>query len=140
MKRIFFKGRFIFIPIAVAAFLSLISFVVMQLWNHLLPDILHVGVITFWQAMGIFVLCKILFGFGRGKRGAPWGGGSWGGSPWMRQKMQERFRSMTPEQKEKFKQKMRDRACGPWGHHHGDHPFKEAWEDFKEEAQDKKEE
>lgn len=138
MKSIFYKGRFIFIPIAVAAFLSLISFVVMQLWNNLLPDILHVGVITFWQAMGIFILCKILFGFGRGKRG--WGGGGpWGNNPWMRQKMQERFRSMTPEQKEKFKQKMRDRAnCGPWGGHHGDHPFKQAWDEFENEGQEKK--
>lgn len=142
MKRIFFKGRFIFIPIAVAAFLSLISFVVMQLWNNLLPDILHVGVITFWQAMGIFVLCKILFGFGRGKRGGwggnPWGGNPWGGNPWMRQKMQERFRSMTPEQKEKFKQKMSDRACGPWGHRTGEHPFKQAWEQFEAEDREKK--
>jgi hypothetical protein len=139
MKKIFFKGRFIFIPIAVAAFLSLISFVVMQLWNNLLPGILHVGVITFWQAMGIFVLCKILFGFGKG-RGGGWGGNPWGGNPWMRQKMQERFRNMTPEQKEMFKQKMRDRACGPWGRHAGDHPFKEAWEEFKDDAQEKKEE
>jgi len=137
MKRIFFKGRFIFIPIAVAAFLSLISFVVMQLWNNLLPDILHVGVITFWQAMGIFILCKILFGFGRGKRGGPWGGGPWGGNPWMRHKMQERFRSMTPEQKEKFKQKMRDRACGPWGRN-DEHPFKQAWEQFEAEDREKK--
>jgi hypothetical protein len=139
MKRIFFKGRFIFIPIAVAAFLSLISFVVMQLWNCLLPNILHVGVITFWQAMGVFILCKILFGFGRGKRGGGWGGGPWGGSPWMRQKMQDRFQNMTPEQKEKFKQKMRDRACGPWGHRDGgEHPFKQAWEQFEAEGQGKK--
>ncbi|MDB4925450.1 hypothetical protein [Mucilaginibacter sp.] len=112
MKNLFFKGRFIFIPIAVAAFLSLISFVVMQLWNNLLPAILHVSVITFWQAMGIFILSKILFGFGKGGRG--WGGR--GGAPWMRHKMEERFKNMTPEEKEKFKQKMRERGgCGPWG-------------------------
>ena len=64
MKNIFYKGRFIFIPIGVAAILALVSFVVMQLWNNLLPEILHVSTITFWQAMGIFILCKILFGFG----------------------------------------------------------------------------
>jgi hypothetical protein len=129
MKRLFFKGRFIFIPIAVAAFLSLTGFVVMQLWNNLLPGILHVGVITFWQAIGIFILCKILFGFGKGGHG--WGGR--GGAPWMRHKMEERFRNMTPEQKEKFKEKMRDRAnCGPWGRHEGH--FNRTWDDFEKEA------
>ena len=136
MKQLFFKGRFIFIPIAVAAFLSLISFAVMQLWNNLLPAILHVTAITFWQAMGIFILCKILFGFGKGGRG--WG--NRGGAPWMRHKMEERFKSMTPEQKEKFKQKMRDRAnCGPWGRD-SRHPFDRDWDQFDAETQAKTQE
>src|SRR4051812_16243955 len=102
MKRIFFEKpyRFVFIPIGVAAILSLVSFIVMQLWNNLLPDILHVGVITFWQAMGIFVLSKILFGFGKGGRGF----GGHGGNPWMRRKMEEKFKNMTPEKREHFKQ------------------------------------
>jgi hypothetical protein len=133
MKRIFFKGRFIFIPIAVAAFLSLISYVVMQLWNALLPAILHVGVITFWQAMGIFILCKILFGFGKGR-------GGWGGKgPWMRQRMEEHYKQMTPEQKECFKQKMSDRMCGPKGRF-GHHGFDNDWMSFSdtEEADDAK--
>ncbi|MES2279628.1 MAG: hypothetical protein V4592_26575 [Bacteroidota bacterium] len=125
MKQVFYKGRFIFIPIAVAACLSAVSFVVMQLWNHLLPEILHVGLITFWQAMGIFILCKILFGFGKGGRG--FGGG--GGNPWMRHKMEEKFRNMSPEQRESFKQKMGDRMCGPRGGRFGrfdwDQPAKE---------------
>jgi hypothetical protein len=129
MKQLFYKGRFIFIPIAVAGFLSIISYVVMQLWNCLLPDVLHVTTITFWQAMGIFILCKILFGFGKG---GGWRGGRGGGAPWMRHKMEERFKSMTPEQKEKFKQKMRDRAnCGPWGR--GGH-FDRDWDQFDAEA------
>ena len=104
MRQRFYKGRFVFIPLAVAAFLSLISFVVMSLWNYLLPGILHVGFITFWQAMGIFVLCKILFGFGRG--GHRMGGGQWG-----RHKWDERFKNMTQEEKELFKEKMQQR-CG----------------------------
>jgi hypothetical protein len=97
MERSFNKNRkkFWLIPFGVAALLALISFVVMQLWNNLLPDILHVGTITFWQALGIFVLCKILFGFGKG-----------GGAPWMRHKMGERFKQMSPEDKERFKEKM----------------------------------
>jgi hypothetical protein len=131
MRNLFFKGRFVFIPLAIAAFLSIASFAVMELWNNLIPDIFHLGTITFGQAMGLFVLCKLLFGFGKGGRG--WGGR--GGAPWMRHRMEERFKSMTPEQKEKFKQKMRDRAnCGPWGRDER-HPFNRNWDDFeKEEA------
>ena len=108
MKRRLYKGRFILMPLAAAAFLSLISFAVMTLWNCLLPEILFVSTITFWQAMGIFVLCKLLFGFGRsGGRGCgPFGGGR---APWMRHKMEEKLAGMTPEQREEFKQKMKER-------------------------------
>ncbi|HVW96839.1 MAG TPA: hypothetical protein VHA56_12790 [Mucilaginibacter sp.] len=123
MKPFFYKRRFFFIPLAVAAFLSLISFAVMSLWNNLLPDILHVGTITFWQAMGIFILCKILFGFGKGGPGRFGGGG-----PWMKRRMEEKFRNMTPEQREKFRAHME--KCGR--HHwdrHGHHPYEKYWEE-----------
>jgi len=124
MKRIFFKGRFIFIPIAVAAFLTAVSFAVMLLWNNLLPGILHVGLITFWQAMGIFVLCKILFGFGKG--------GHRGRGPWMmRGRMEEHFKNMTPEQKARFKEKMGERMCGHKSRF-GRHGFESDWTDFTE--------
>jgi hypothetical protein len=130
MRSFFYKRRFLFIPLGVAAFLSLISFVVMSLWNCLLPGILHVGVITFWQAMGIFVLCKILFGFGKGGRG--FGGG---GGPWMRHRMEERFKNMTPEEREKFKAKMQNCGHGRWGRH-GGHPYEKYWEDAKNEEKE----
>ena len=132
MRKVLYRGRFVFIPLAVAAFLSLISFVVMQLWNNLLPDILHVGVITFWQAMGLFVLCKILFGFGKGGRPG-WGGG---GGKYMRARMSERFKNMSPEDQERFKAKMKDH-CN-W--ERGRHGFGRGrgWDDFtpEEEKQD----
>lgn len=102
MKNVFYSGRFFFMPLAVAGFLALISFVVMALWNNLLPEILHVGTISFWQAMGIFILCKLLFGFGRGR-------GMGGRAPWMRHRMHERFKNMSSEEKEAFKAKMKSR-------------------------------
>ena len=109
MKSFFYRGRFIFIPLAVAAFLSLASFVVMSLWNYLMPVIFHLGLITFWQAMGIFILCKILFGFGKG--------GHRGG--WMKHRMAERFKNMTPEEREKFKEKWGQKCGhGRWGEGH----------------------
>ena len=127
MRRIFFRGRFIFIPLGIAAFLTVVSFAVMLLWNNLLPAILHVGVITFWQALGIFVLCKILFGFGKGGRGF----GGRGGSHFMRGRMEEHFKNMTPEQKAKFKEKMGDRMCGYKGRF-GRHGFESEWTSFTE--------
>jgi hypothetical protein len=127
MRSFFYKRRFLFIPLAVAAILSLVSFVVMNLWNYLLPGILHVGVITFWQAMGIFILCKILFGFGKG--GGP------GRGNWMRHRMEERFKNMTPEEREKFKEKMQNCGHGRWGRH-GGHPYEKYWDDVKSEEKE----
>ncbi|HEY0177171.1 MAG TPA: hypothetical protein VGC08_12385 [Pedobacter sp.] len=98
------KKKFFFIPFGIAALLALISYVVMELWNNLLPEILHVNTITFWQAMGIFILCKILFGFGKGSGGAPWG----------RRKTLDRFKGMTTEERQQFKEEMKQKMCGGW--------------------------
>jgi hypothetical protein len=106
MRSFFYRGRFIFFPLAIAAFIALIGFVVMDLWNYLIPVIFHVGAITFWQAIGLFALCKILFGFG-GK-----GPGMRGGATWMRHRMAERFKNMTPEEKLRFKEKWG--RCDGW--------------------------
>ena len=101
MRSFFYRGRFIFIPFAIAAFVALVGFVVMSLWNALMPVLFHLGIITFWQAVGLFVLCKILFGFGRGHRGGPW-----------RRIKEQRFNNMTPEEKQRFKEKWAH--CRDW--------------------------
>jgi hypothetical protein len=92
--------RFVlFAAVAVAAF----SFVVMSLWNWLLPALFGFSHITYWQAVGILVLSKILFG---GIRGG-------GGAMFWRQRMMERWAQMTPEEREKFRAGLRER-CGPF--------------------------
>lgn len=96
------RKKFFLIPLGAIALLALISYVVMQLWNNLLPDILHVSTIDFWQALGIFILCKLLFGFGKGN----------GGPPWAKHRMAERCQNMSEEDRERFKQKMKDKFCG----------------------------
>ncbi len=102
MKRYrFLRGLKIalFATLAVAA----VSFLVMSLWNLLLPSIFAVRAISFWQALGLLVLSKILFG---GFRPMARGGGArWRG------RMTERWEQMTPEEREKFKQGM-GRGCG----------------------------
>jgi hypothetical protein len=92
----------LFATLAVAT----LSFVVMSLWNVLMPGIFGVRAIGFWQALGLLVLSKILFGGFRPHTG--------GGGPW-RRRMRERWGQMTPEEREKFKQGMR-RGCGAGQH------------------------
>ena len=90
------RRRWIFIaPLAIAALLLFIALggeVVLQLWNWLLPPIFGWRQITFWQALGMLALCRILFG-GFGGRGF------------------SRSKHMTAEQRERFRQRMRER-CG----------------------------
>lgn len=75
---------------------------VMLLWNNLMPDLFHLPLITFWQALGLLVLAKILFSGFRG--GGPFQG-RW------RHKVQQRWMEMTPEERERFKQEWGGR-CG----------------------------
>jgi hypothetical protein len=50
-----------------AVFFALVfGLVVKILWNWLMPAIFGLGEITFWQAFGIVLLAKILFGAGHG--------------------------------------------------------------------------
>jgi hypothetical protein len=90
----------LFAALAVTVF----SFVVMSLWNWLMPSIFGLHAITFGQALGLLVLSKILFSGFRGRPGGP-------GMHW-RRRMTERWEQMTPEEREKFKEGMKGR-CGP---------------------------
>ena len=55
-------GWIIFGIIAVAGLAILFGFIIMWLWNWLMPDLFGLATITYWQAVGIFILLKILFG------------------------------------------------------------------------------
>ncbi|HEX4230094.1 MAG TPA: hypothetical protein VHZ07_15575 [Bryobacteraceae bacterium] len=100
------KGRWIKRVLKVvvigAAAVTVFGFVVMGLWNWLAPAVFGFHMITFWQALGILILSKILFG---GFRGRPGGGRHW------RRRMMDRWQEMTPEEREKFRQGMFNR-CG----------------------------
>jgi hypothetical protein len=75
--------------------------IVMLLWNALMPMIFHLPLITFWQALGLLILAKILFS---GFRGGPKG-------RWKKDSLREGWAKMTPEQQEKFRQEW-GRRCG----------------------------
>ena len=108
-KFIIIQGlKFISFGIVIGA---LIGAIVMGLWNWLVPELFNGPVISFWQAIGLFILSKILFG-----------GGGWAGRhlgdrrrAYWKQKMEERMSFMNPEEKEKFKREMKER----WGRRGG---------------------
>jgi hypothetical protein len=88
--------------IAPAALLGIILFtylggeLVRYLWNWLLPGLFGWRQISFWQALGLLLLCRILFG-GLGVRGShPSNMRSR-----MRRRMAERWEQMTPEERAK---------------------------------------
>jgi hypothetical protein len=104
MKRNWFLRILKFAVFAIL-FLIAATFVVMHLWNWLVPPVFGWHVINYWQALGLLVLSKILFG---GFRGGPRHDWKW------RPGMMERWEKMTPEEREKFRNSMRGR-CGPFG-------------------------
>lgn len=100
------RRRMIWIaPLAIVGMLVFIVIggeIVMQLWNWLLPSLFGFRPITFWQAFGILALSRILFG-GFGFHNC--------GRSNFRRRMAERWESMTPEERERFRQGMGGR-CG----------------------------
>ncbi len=100
--------------LAVAGF----SAAVMLLWNAIVPSIFGLGVISFWQALGLLVLIRILFGgFGHGKmhRFAAAHGGMHG-----RNHIREKWMKMSPEERDEFMKRRKDHLCGGhFGHGHG---------------------
>jgi hypothetical protein len=94
--------RVLKIAVFVVAGSALLGFVVMALWNWLVPAVFGWHRINFLQAWGLFLLSKILFG---GFHGRPGHRGQW------KHRMKERWESMTPEEREKFQERMRT-GCG----------------------------
>lgn len=97
-------GKFglLFIIIAVA-----MTLVVMTLWNALIPELFGLKTIGFWSALGLLILCRVLFG-------------GMGMGPMMfkmardNRQLHERWMNMSEEEKQSFFA-MRHRR----GHHHG---------------------
>jgi fatty acid desaturase len=59
-KAYFIAKGILFGAVAGTAF----TFALLLLWNWLMPLIFGLGILTFWQALGLFALSKILFGSG----------------------------------------------------------------------------
>jgi len=86
---------------ALAAFVVVGGEVVRLLWNWLAPELFGWREVTFWEALGLLALCRILFG---GHFGPRWGSR-------FRDRVGRRWQQMTPEERERFRQGMAGR-CG----------------------------
>ena len=81
---------------------AVVGLVVMSLWNWLVPALFGRPTISFAEAIGLFILAKLLFG---GFRGGVGPGHYW------RRRMHERWEQMSPEERERFRAGMQ-RCCG----------------------------
>ncbi len=104
MERRWFVRGMKFALLAVVA-CAVFGFIVMSLWNWLMPALFGWRLITFWQALGLFILSKVLFG---GFRGRPGYRMHW------RRRMIERWQQMSPEERDRFRRGMSAR-CGQFG-------------------------
>ena len=86
---------------AIVAF-ALFGFIVMWLWNWVVPPVIGWHTVTYWQAIALLILGHLLFG---GFRGGHRGRGHW------RRRMHEKWERMTPEERQKFREAMMER----WG-------------------------
>ena len=80
------------IAVLLALAIAALGYIVMSLWNWLVPPITGWHVIGFGQALALLVLCRILFAGFRGPRGGYW-----------RHRMRERWEQMTPEERTRFR-------------------------------------
>ena len=117
-------GRWIAIAVGVAVAVPMLVIVggtvVKSLWNWLLPPLFGWPQVTWWQAIGLLALCRILVGgcgFGRGTRYGPDGGKGMRDrmaermADRMADRVAERWDHMSPEERERFRQRIRER-CG----------------------------
>jgi hypothetical protein len=83
-----------------------LGFIVMALWNALVPDLFHGPFLSFGQAVALLLLSHILLrGWGRWRYSNGWKRGRW------KHRFEEKLAAMSPEEQEKFKEEWR-RRCG----------------------------
>jgi hypothetical protein len=92
--------------VGIVLFIFLGGEVVMLLWNWLLPPLFGWRALTFWQALGMLALCRILFG-GVGARGPSRSEARRRIADRALDRMVERWDVMSPDERERFRQRIR---------------------------------
>jgi hypothetical protein len=92
MKR---GAMFLKCVVAVLVAVFIFAWITYLLWNWLVPVLFNGPAISYWQALGLLVLTKILF-FGLGGRHHSYGGHSRHQRYW-KQRFHEKMSSLSPE-------------------------------------------
>ncbi len=106
--RNYWRFKFALIPAGVL----LAGIIFYYLWNALVPELFHGPVLNAWQAIGVLVIARMLFGTFRGGRGCCCGHHHHHGHRHWKERFDEKLAQMTPEEREKFKRKFYYRCCG----------------------------
>lgn len=102
------RSRFFFFPLVAGAAALALGGVVMGLWNAILPEAVHAGRLSYWQGVGLLVLCRVLFGsFGSGRGGRPGMGGP-------ARPGHDKWQHMTDDERQQFRQQWQARGRS-WG-------------------------
>ena len=94
-------------------FVGLFGLLVKSLWNWLLPALFDVRPVTFWQALGVLMLSRILLGSFSGGRSH---------DRHARARLIDHWERMSPEERAKFRERLRHR----WGRYEEEMPETEA--------------
>jgi hypothetical protein len=93
--------------VAAILFILLFGLMTMFLWNWLIPSIFNGPKVNFIQALGLLLLAKMLF--------SSWGPrrrfGDGGGGPSWKHRYFDKLSSMSAEERERFKSRMKDKWC-----------------------------
>jgi hypothetical protein len=85
---------------------AVLGYIVMSLWNALIPGLFQGPLLTFWQAVGLLLLSHIMLrGWGRWRYADGWRHDRW------KHRFEQKLAGMSPEEQEKFKAEWR-RRCG----------------------------
>jgi hypothetical protein len=104
------KRPYLFPLFAIAA-AAVLGLVVMLLWNAIIPGLTHWEPITYINAVGLLVLCRVLFG-GFGRRHGGW---RHGGPPWRHHaEWRQKWMNMTEEERNAMRERWKQRCGPPW--------------------------
>lgn len=102
----FHPAKILFFLLVFIGFALLLGAIVMLLWNAILPDLVGVKPLGIWQAIGLLLLSRILFG------GFRFGGPFGAKRSAKRKYWKEKWMNMNDAEKEEMRKKWKER-CGP---------------------------